>query len=127
LSHRETGHSEIKFEYLRKYFDAIHDMYDYHNTVDYMKKSTADKILIKYSMFNRIPVTLTKGGGNWRFQFTKNYTLLVYYSLIQFRNYQAANFNIIFLVFGCYILQRYLDSMFLHHLQKIIEVVFRNF
>ena len=53
---------------------------------------------------------------------------MVYYSLIQFRNYQAANFNILFLVFACYIMQRYLDQMFNQtHLSKIIEIVHRNF
>ena len=92
-----------------------------------MSKTTAEKLLIKYDMFEKLPLRMTRGSGNWRFQFSKNYTLLVYYSLIQFRNYQAANFNILFLVFACYILQRYLDSMFSYHLSRIIEIVYRNF
>eukprot|EP00347_Sterkiella_histriomuscorum_P020361 403338103 len=124
-SSRDTDYTQ--FETLKKFFDAVHDMYDYHNTQEYMSKTTAEKMLIKYDMFTKFPARLTRGSGNWRFQFSKNYTLLVYYSLIQFRNYQAANFNILFLVFACYILQRYLDSMFSHHLQKIIEIVYRNF
>ena len=57
-------------------------MYDYHNTKEYMTKSTAEKLLIKYDMFDKLPVRLIRGSGNWRFQFTKNYALLVYYSLI---------------------------------------------
>lgn len=49
------------------YFDAVHDMYDYHNTVEYMQKSTNDKIKVKYNMLKRLPVRLVKGSGNWRF------------------------------------------------------------
>lgn len=92
-----------------------------------MKKSTNDKLEIQHSLLDNVPVRILAGSGNWKFQFTKNYTLLVYYSLIQFRNYQAANFNILFLVFACYIMQRYLNSMMHQHLQKIVEIVFRNF
>ena len=69
-----------------------------------MSKSTQEKLSIKFDMFEKMPHRLYRGSGNWRFQFSKNYALLVYYSLIQFRNYQAANFNILFLVFACYIL-----------------------
>jgi hypothetical protein len=115
------------FEQMKRFFQAVHDMYDYHNTKSYMSKSTLEKLDIKFSLFDIVPIHLNGGSGNWRFQFTKNYTLLVYYSLIQFRNYQAANFNILFLVFACYIMQRYLDSMLSYHLQKAIEIVQRNF
>jgi len=45
----------------------VHDMYDYHNTHEYMTKSTAEKLLIKYDMFEKLPTKLTRGGGNWRF------------------------------------------------------------
>lgn len=102
-------------------------MYNYHNSKEYMRKSTAEKLEVSYSMFQRVPVCLTGGSGHWKFQFTKNYTLLVYYCLIQFRNYQAANFNILFLVFACYIMQRYLDKMLNSHFEKVVEIVFRNF
>lgn len=104
-------------------------MYDYRNSKEYMKKSTSEKLMVNFNMFDeRVPSRLVNGGsGNWKFQFTKNYTLLVYYNLIQFRNYQAANFNILFLVFACYILQRYLDQMFHFHLAKVVEIVYRNF
>jgi len=38
--------------------------------------------------------------GNKHIMFHKNYALLVFYGLIQFRNYQANNFNILFLAFS---------------------------
>lgn len=111
-THKEKGSN------FSENFDPVHDMYDYHNTKDYMSKMTAEKLEIKHNLFENLPARLAGGGsGHWRFQFTKNYTLLVYYSLIQFRNYQAANFNILFLVFACYIMQRYLDSMMNSHIQ----------
>ena len=62
-------------------------MYDYHNTKEYMKKSTAEKLEIKRNMFEQIPTRIKAGNGSWKFQFNKNYSLLVFYSLIQFRNY----------------------------------------
>jgi hypothetical protein len=72
---------------MKRLFQPVNDMYDYHNTKEYMKKSTVEKLDIKYSFFDSLPLRLLGGSGNWRFQFTKNYALLVYYSLIQFRNY----------------------------------------
>ncbi len=42
-------------------------MYDYHNTKEYMKKSTAEKLDIKYSFENKLPIRFLGGSGNWRF------------------------------------------------------------
>lgn len=44
--------------------------------------------------------TESKLEGNKHANFHKNYALLVFYGLIQFRNYQANNFNILFLAFS---------------------------
>lgn len=83
-----TSREDIKdFYYIQKYFEPVHDMYDYHNTSEYMGKTTNEKLQVNYDMLEKLPVKIMKGSGNWRFQFTKNYALLVYYSLIQFRNY----------------------------------------
>lgn len=62
---RDTDFSE--FDNLKRFFDAVNDMYDYHNTQDYMAKTTAEKMLIKYDMFEKLPIRLTRGSGNWRF------------------------------------------------------------
>jgi hypothetical protein len=43
----------------------------------------------------------------------------VYYCLIQFRNYQSSNFNILFLVFACYIVKQQANQTFARGLQKV--------
>ena len=58
--------------------------------------------------------------------FEKAYILLVHYSLIQFRNYQASNFNIINLLFACYIVQKYLCKKFARSLQQISKIALHN-
>ena len=55
------------FKYLKRYFEAVHDIYDYRNTKEYMNKTTADKLEIHYSLFERLPTQLTQGSGNWKF------------------------------------------------------------
>jgi hypothetical protein len=67
---------------LPKFNDPVFDIYDYHNTKEYMSKQTIEKLEIQHSLFENLPARLTSGSGHWRFQFTKNYSLLVYYSLI---------------------------------------------
>ena len=65
--HSKRDSDFTNFETLKKFFDAVHDMYDYHNTHEYMAKSTAEKLLIKYDMFEKLPLKISRGGGNWRF------------------------------------------------------------
>ncbi len=55
------------FDEFKRFFDAVNDMYDYHNTKEYMTKTTAEKLLVKYDMFSKMPVKLTRGSGNWKF------------------------------------------------------------
>lgn len=55
--------------------------------------------------------------------FQRQYSLLTYYCLIQFRNYQSSNFNILFLVFACYVVQRHINTSFLQCLHKMQRIV----
>lgn len=55
------------FNHLKKFFEAVHNMYDYHNTKEYMAKSTSEKMSVSYNMLKKMPVRITRGGGNWRF------------------------------------------------------------
>lgn len=65
--------------------------------------------------------------GNKYIDFHKNYALLVFYGLIQFRNYQANNFNILFLAFSCNILKKHYTMIGERHITKIVDLVYRNF
>ena len=65
--------------------------------------------------------------GNSKLSFFKNFALLVYYGLIQFRNYQANNFNILFLAFSCQVMKRYLSPIFNTHITKVLTSVYRNY
>ena len=51
----------------------------------------------------------------------------MFYGLIQFRNYQANNFNILFLAFSCNILKKHFSPLGERHIQKIVDLVYRNF
>lgn len=51
-----------------KYFNPVHDMYNYHNTKEYMSKSTQEKLEIKHDLFEQLPAHLIGGSsGHWRF------------------------------------------------------------
>ena len=65
--------------------------------------------------------------GNKYVGFHKNYALLVFYGLIQFRNYQANNFNILFLAFSCNILKKHYSPLGAKHISKIVDLVFKNY
>lgn len=60
------------------------------------------KIELVNNQLTCLPLDQNAGSAQ-NFMFEKSYILLVFYSLIQFRNYQASNFNIINLLFACYI------------------------
>jgi len=104
----------------------LSDMLSVKTDMRYLKTPTAQKMKIQRNFTQALPFKLAQGNGNWAFKFSKNYAILIYYCLIWFRNYQAANINIIFLVFACYIIQRHLDSSFLRHLKAMVAVVARN-
>ena len=65
--------------------------------------------------------------GNQQVSFHKNYALLVYYGLIQFRNYQANNFNILFLAFSCNVLKKHFSPLGSAHIFKIVDLVWKNY
>ena len=65
--------------------------------------------------------------GNKHISFHKNYALLVFYGLIQFRNYQANNFNILFLAFSCNVLKKHFTTLGEKHIDKVVDLVKRNF
>ena len=51
------------------------------------KKTLAQKIATKTDYLDNLPILVASGDGNQHFAFQKNYALLSYYCLIQFRNY----------------------------------------
>ena len=65
--------------------------------------------------------------GNKYASFLKHYALLVFYGLIQFRNYQANNFNILFLTFSWNILKKHYTFLGSKHINKIVDLVYRNY
>ena len=65
--------------------------------------------------------------GNKFIGFHKNYALLVFYGLIQFRNYQANNFNILFLAFSWNILKKHYTPLGAKHISKIVDLVLKNY
>lgn len=88
------------------------------------------KVGEKQELVNNLLHNLPRGkehGNAAHFMFERNYLLIVLYSLIQFRNYQASNFNIINLLFACYIVQKYLCRKFKKGLNAMTDVVQFNF
>lgn len=65
--------------------------------------------------------------GNKSISFHKNYTLLVFYGLIQFRNYQANNFNILFLAFSWNILKKHFCPIGERYINLIVDLVYKNY
>ena len=65
--------------------------------------------------------------GNKYATFLKHYALLVFYGLIQFRNYQANNFNILFLAFSWNILKKHYTFLGSKHINKVVDLVYRNY
>lgn len=59
--------------------------------------------------------------------FQVQYTHLIFYCMIQFRNYQATSFNILFLVISNFISQRQIDPTFLRHFKQNMEVIMLNY
>ena len=55
------------FNNLKQYFEAVFYMYDYHNTEEYMQKSTLEKMQVNYDLITKLPVKIFRGSGNWRF------------------------------------------------------------
>ena len=47
--------------------------------------------------------------------------------MIQFRNYQASNFNILFLILSSYIVKNHVNSSFIHALTKFQDILLQNF
>ena len=80
------------------------------------REASGEKCLMKIKKKNRflkgLPNQVISGNGNQMFRFQKNYLLLIYYSLIQFRNYQASNINIISLLMASFLMSKYLCSSF---------------
>ena len=74
-----------------------------------------------------MPVLVAQGDGNKTFSFQKNYILLSYYCLIQFRNYQASNFNILFLILASYIVKNHVNASFIEDLKNFTEIILQNF
>ena len=91
------------------------------------EKLLAEKIVVKSEFLKSLPVLVAQGDGNKCFSFQKNYTLLAYYCLIQFRNYQASNFNILFLILASYIVKNHVNASFIAGLQRFTDVLQENF
>jgi len=53
--------------------------------------------------------------------------LLIFYCMIQFRNYQAANFNILSLVIANFISQRQIDPTFLRDYRECMGILMTNY
>lgn len=91
------------------------------------KKTLAEKIAMRTEYLQKLPVFVMSGDGNNAFSFQKNYALLSYYCLIQFRNYQANNFNILFLIIASYIFKKHVNANFIDGLTRISAILFENF
>jgi len=59
--------------------------------------------------------------------FPNHYTFLIFFCMIQFRNYQSASFNILSLVAANFIWQRQIDPSFLRHYKHIINALISNY
>ena len=90
-------------------------------------ETLTEKVKQTNNFIAQAPLLVTQGNGNVAFQFQKNYIMLVYYSLIQFRNYQANNFNILFLILASYIVKHQVNYSFIEGLQQFTPVILRNF
>ena len=55
------------------------------------------------------------------------YIHLIFYCMIQFRNYQAASFNILFLVLANFISQRQIDPSFLRKYRIVLRTLISNY
>jgi hypothetical protein len=86
----------------------------------------AEKQELVNNFLTKLPQDNQKGSAQ-HFMFEKSYTLLVLYNLIQFRNYQASNFNIINLLFATYIVEKYLCRKFAKSLKTMNNVIQQNF
>ena len=84
------------------------------------------KIKKKHLFLKNLPNQVISGNGNQMFRFQKNYLLLIYYSLIQFRNYQASNINIISLLMASFLMSKYLCGSFFESITKIQAVIQKN-
>jgi len=91
------------------------------------EKDLAQKITMKSDFLNQLPVLVADGDGNTGFSFQKNYTLLAFYCLIQFRNYQASNFNILFLILASYIVKNHVNATFVKGLEYFTTTLLENF
>ena len=90
-------------------------------------KTLEEKIKVHTDFIGQLPFLVPEGDGGTAFQFQKNYVLLAYYCLIQFRNYQASNFNILFLILSSYIVKNHVNASFIDGLQKFTCVILQNF
>jgi hypothetical protein len=63
----QNGSAEVDLNHLTKINDPVFDIYDYHNTKEYMSKQTSEKLEIRHSLFENLPARLTTGSGHWRF------------------------------------------------------------
>lgn len=59
--------------------------------------------------------------------FQMQYIHLIFYCMIQFRNYQAASFNILFLVLANFISQRQIDPSFLRKYRIVLRTLISNY
>ena len=91
------------------------------------KLALAEKIAVRTQFLDKLPLLVAAGDGNEAFSFQKNYALLAYYCLIQFRNYQANNFNILFLIIASYIFKQHVNASFVDGLSCLSAVLFENF
>ena len=91
------------------------------------QQTLAQKMKNKSQFMEKLPVLVPEGDGNTSFSFQNNYLLLAYYSLIMFRNYQASNFNILFLILSSYIVKHQINSAFSKGLNQLNSVLLENY
>ena len=59
--------------------------------------------------------------------FQNHYSHIIFYCMIQFRNYQAVNFNILYLAISNFISQRQMDPTFLRHFKENLRNLVLNY
>ncbi len=59
--------------------------------------------------------------------FQNHYTYLIFFCMIQFRNYQSASFNILSLVAANFIWQRQIDPTYLRHYKHATNSLVANY
>lgn len=91
------------------------------------ERTLAEKIKLSNDYTSDLPQLVPEGDGSTAFSFQKNYILLAYYCLIQFRNYQASNFNILFLILASYIVKNHVNVNFIEALQRFTVIILENF